>query len=95
MLSERILSEVARNTEVRSWLPKIEIAKRPVSPDCQLFTPSSKAPAAASRRRCFTSFFLLYYCFTTALLALYIRLQSHCRCLAPQVLSFLLQKYTY
>ena len=49
-LSERILTEVARDTEVRGWLPKIEIAKRPPSADRQLFTPSSKAPGAAARR---------------------------------------------
>ena len=49
-LSERILTEVARDTEVRGWLPKIEIAKRPPSADRQLFTPSSKAPGAVARR---------------------------------------------
>jgi len=49
-LSERILTEVARDTEVRAWLPKIEIAKRPPSADRQLFTPSSKAPGATARR---------------------------------------------
>ena len=49
-LSERVLNEVARDTEVRGWLPKIEIARRPASPDRQLFTPSSKAPGAAARR---------------------------------------------
>ena len=49
-LSERILTEVARDTEVKGWLPKIEIAKRPASADRQLFTPSSKAPGAAVRQ---------------------------------------------
>uniref|UniRef100_A0A6U6BPP1 Kinesin-like protein n=1 Tax=Guillardia theta TaxID=55529 RepID=A0A6U6BPP1_GUITH len=52
-LSHRLLNEVGRNSQIASFLPKIDIARRPVSPSRQLFTPSTRVPPAVRGMQAF------------------------------------------
>jgi len=52
-LSHRLLNEVGRDNRIASFLPKIDIARRPVTPSRQLFTPSTRVPPAVRGMQAF------------------------------------------